>query len=148
MRIQNVNMAVPVGSPAARNTDHEEIEAELSAEMHALQDRCIHAVRQRSRLTFTQQQRHLRQQQFDVELKGIVKRLASSACSNIADRDVKADLRARLYTDLSTVAQTISKEAAAAGERHRRLKIWWGSAVMLMLTIAGVGVWLWQAGML
>lgn len=147
MRIQNINMAVPVGRPATPDTATETIEAEVSTEMDALRERCVQTVRQRSRFAFNQRQRTLRQQQLDVELKGIVKKLASAACSDIADRNIRADMRVRLYTDLTTIAQAISTELEELGIRRRRLRKWLYLSVPPTLLAASIGAGVWIIGL-
>ena len=141
MRIQNVNMAVPVGQPTAN--DAEALDTEISTEMDALRERCVQAIRQRSRFSLSTRQRELRTQQFDVELKGIVKKLASTACSDIADRGIRTDIRVRLYTDLSTIAQAISTEVEATSLRQRRWRKWTRAGFMAAVFTISLGMWLW-----
>ena len=118
MHIEDVDMAVPVGHPgtsAARD-----LETEISADMAALRERCVNVVQQRYKRTFTARNQMARKRQFEVELKGIIKRLASTACIGIPDRDIKANVRIRLYTDLCIVAQAFCDEMEAIGQRRCR----------------------------
>jgi hypothetical protein len=140
MRIQNVDMAVPVGRPAMAAADN--IQAELSTEMEALRQRCAHAIRQRCGRAWTAQQRTSRSNQFEVELKGIVKKLASTACSDISDRDARARMRISLYTDLSAIAQTICSEIDASHLRGRRRFRWLGGALLLAALCVSAAVWI------
>ena len=140
MRIHNVDMAVPVGRPA--DTADDTIESEISAELEALRQRCARAVRQRCGWAWTAQQRTTRQQQFEVELKGIVKKLASTACSDVPDRDARASMRINLYTDLSAVAHTICGEIDASNQRERRRIKWLGGALLLAALTVSSAVWI------
>ena len=141
MSIQNVNMAVPVGRPSA--AQDKAIESEVDAELEALRERCVQAVRQRMQPARTARQRDSRQHQFDTALKGIVKRLASAACNDIEDRDAKAAMRVRLYTDLSTVAQSICTEVDDISRHQRRKQLWARCAFALVPVALGIAAWYW-----
>ena len=143
MRIHNVNMAVPVGQPDRDTTTTETLASEVDAEMQALKMRCIQAVQQRGQWAFTQRQRQATQRQFDAELKNIVKKLASTACSDIADRDTKTQMRVRLYTDLSTVASALSTEVDSQINRTRQRKKWISAAAGVLLIGFTNAAWMW-----
>jgi hypothetical protein len=132
MQIEDVDMSVPVGQPGRATPD--DLEAEVSATVQALQERCITVVRQRSRWAFTRRSRVASQQQFTLELKGLIKKLASTACSDIRDRDAKATMRIRLYGDLSAVAQALCDEMEAIS-RRRRLQQSWLLGILLVVAL-------------
>lgn len=145
MRIHNVNMAVPVGRPPA--SEREQLDAELTTEMQALRERCIQMIRQRGRFAFTERQRVLQQQQFEVEVKGIVKKLASAACVGISNRDMRTHARVKLYTDLSTIAQALTLEVELISARRRRRQQWLRAAVLLLNVAVGLVLYWWLAGL-
>ena len=136
MHIENVDMAVPVGHPGTPAAG--DLETNISPEMAALRERCVNVVQQRYKRVFTARTRMARKRQFEVELKGIIKKLASTACIGIPDRDIKASVRIRLYTDLCTVTQAFCDEIEALGQRRRRRNRWLRAAMLLTVLATGV----------
>ncbi len=117
MAIQHIDMAVPVGSAAGEKRAGEGAEADLVA-LEALQARLRTLVRHTSSLSWRRETRARHRQQFATEIRALIKKFASSQAAEIKDRNDRASVRARLYTELLALAQDLE---ADAGERRERV---------------------------
>ena len=141
MQIQNIDMSVPVGQGTA--DPQEQAAVEVAADEAALGNLIavtLEAMRERTRFAWTAQSRSRRRDQFEREIKSIVKRLASSSASVISDRNGRAEVRVRLYADLSSLAGAVIAEIDHREARVRLLrKCAWIGAVGLVIAGAVAG---------
>lgn len=148
MTIENINMAVPVGRDPVAVVLNDPAAAELAseaAELESLTHGLLQAIRKLDKAAWSQKARARQQNQFDVEIKGLVKRLASSIASVIPDRQGRSDIRVRIYSDLIAMVSSASKDIASRSARRRTLRHWmWsvGGALFTGLLILDV-VLLW-----
>ena len=136
MRIQNINMAVPVGSSAVDDGDEavrEEIAIE-EAQLNHLIVACLEAVKKRHRWAWSSKARAAAEEQFKRELKGIVKRWISTSTEMVADRDTRGRLKVRQYSELVALALNMSSEADVRSARRYR----WVSSVIIVLTVCAL----------
>lgn len=133
MRIQNINMAVPVASGTPDDSDEalrEEIAVE-EAQLNHLIVACLEAVKRRHRWVWSGKARAANEEQFKRELKGIVKRWVSTSTEMVNDRDTRGRLRVRQYSELVALALNMSADTdERAARRHR-----WLGSVFIVLTV-------------
>jgi hypothetical protein len=148
MTIENINMAVPVGRDPVPVVLNDPAAAELAseaAELESLTHGLLQAIRKRDKTVWSQKARARQQNQFDVEIKGLVKRLATSIASVIPDRQGRSDIRVRIYSDLIAMLSAASKDITSRSARRQILRHWmWsvGGALFTGLLILDV-VLLW-----
>ena len=134
MAIQHIDMAVPVGSTGDDKRSGERADADL-AELEAMQARLRTLVRETCGLTWRQGTRAQHQQQFGTEIRALIKKFASSQAGEIKDRNDRASVRARLYTELLALAQDLEEDVGhrQALFMHRWTRVLAAAAALIVL---------------
>ncbi len=141
MAIQHIDMAVPVGSAADDKRSGARAEADL-AELEAMQVRLRSLVRSTCGLDWRRGARAQHRQQFGIEIRALIKKFASSQAAEIKDRNDRANVRARLYTELLALAQDLEEDV---GRRqalfvYRLTRVLAGAAVLILVLAAALAI--------
>lgn len=138
MTIEKINMAVPVGhdTDSPGHSDPAAVEvADEAAELNTLIRGLLQAIHKREKVKLSEEARLLARNQFDVEIKGIVKRFVSNIASIVPDRQGRADIRVRMYADIMTAVKAASDDLTIRRAQRRTLHRWLSSAVGCILTM-------------
>ena len=141
MAIQHIDMAVPVGSAADEKRAGERAEAEL-AELEAMQARLRSLVRSTCGLNWRPGTRARHQQQFGIEIRALIKKFASSQAADINERNDRASVRARLYTELLALARDLEEDVGLrqALFMTRLTRVLAGAAVLIVALAAALAI--------
>ena len=141
MAIQHIDMAVPVGK-AVGDKDAAARAAGDLAELEVMQARLRALVRATCSLEWRQSRRGQRQQQFDAEIRALIKKFSSAQAASIEDRNDRATVRAQLYTDLLALAQDLRMDVGArqAVFVHRLIRLLAGVAALTLVLSAALAI--------
>jgi hypothetical protein len=143
MQIQHIDMSVPVSRDTPDGEDITEqptsrADADLAAMAHAL----VQAVQHRSGFNWTAHGRVQRHQQFSREIKGIVKRLASTSAAVVKDRSSREEVRVRIYADTLAMFNALTMAQDVQQARDRVIRQWcWRVAGIFALSGASAVVY-------
>ncbi len=98
----------------------------------------LQAARARGRISCRQRQRQKRLEQFEQTVKTLVKRIATEASSDIADRSERLDVRTRIYSGVMVLAKAISHDQRAMLDRSRTSRH--RSLILAALGLLGIGM--------
>ena len=123
MTIQNINMSVPVGVPRVDNSSDEDVASE-AAEVQQIIHNVVAAWQSRCRPSWKNATRRQRRLEFDRDMKAAVKRLSVSVASVVEEREARASVRVRVYSDLRALVDSLEHQLTAAERRHRNRWRW------------------------
>lgn len=90
------------------------------------------AARSRDRLALTERTRRRRQENFELQLKRLVKTVASETAGTVPDRRARADVRTRIYAAMTVVVRLAAQDQRRTARRARLVLRW-------AMASAGVG---------
>ena len=82
------------------------------------------AARSRDRLAITERGRRRRQENFELEVKRLVKNVASETAAAVPNRRGRAEVRARVYRAMMVLMRLAAQDRARGVRRTRRVVRW------------------------
>ena len=121
MRVQTIDMTVTVGGTPADDDELHDAIAIDEAQLDHMVVACLDAVQKRHRPAWSRRAYRARVEQFEREMKGIIKRWVSTTCEVVTDADTRKRLRVRQYGELALLMRQLSADTAARLARRRML---------------------------
>jgi hypothetical protein len=124
MRIQTIEMSVPVG---ADSTDDEQSDDQFSTDNEQLEwlvSAFTGAHHKCHLFAWSAKAKAAQLDQFEREIKGIVKRWATVTTDAIADRNTRKQLRVRIYQDLMLFAHEVIADMNTRRVRQYGVRYW------------------------
>lgn len=136
MQIEHIDMSVPVARDRSKGKDNtEQPRSRADADLDAMAQALVQIVQQRVGFAWTARSRKQRHELFSREIKGIVKRLASTLAAVVMDRSSREEVRVRIYADTLTMINALTMAQDIRQARSRVVWRWcWRIAGVLALS--------------
>jgi hypothetical protein len=136
MAVEEISLTLPEWSADTATSGHSDAHKAHRDESPAaiLARSFVQAARKRDSFAFTKRQRARRIEQFEGSIKAIVSQAAADASALVGDRNVRSEMRGRIYRNIMTLVREIAIDQLAMRERTRRVTRW-----SLAIAAAGLG---------